>query len=163
MASGNAGNAWDVSTYTNHSITFVNCSAKDCAGGYFRPAMRAGTCSGFNFQNEIGAYHHPIRPWWTGNFISGTGSIEMIHCSASNLPGAAIQIVQGTFRRTVSTIVTNSFTVRNFTATNVASIWDQPYTSSGPHPLTRRQGFYPITVMHNSDIANGTSVWLDSR
>ena len=95
MSTGNAGNAWDVSSYTNHTIVFEDCVAENCAGGFFQPELRGGMCSGFNFQSEIGAYHHPARPWWTNRSISGAGSIELIGCSASNLPGAAIQLTEG--------------------------------------------------------------------
>jgi hypothetical protein len=55
VASGNVGNAWDVSTDTNHTILFDRCVAKECGGGFFLPLMPSGFCSGFNFQNEIGA------------------------------------------------------------------------------------------------------------
>lgn len=186
VASGNVGNAWDISTDTNHTILFERCVAENCGGGYFLPEMASGFCSGFNFQNEIGAYpsrntnDRPLpqqhssssdwcvlpgafarprsgNPWWPNNTITGVGSIEMIDCSAANLSGAALQLLMGNYERSgdaTASDVASTFTVRNFTATDVAQVWEQPYKD---HSNGGFSGFYPITIASK----NHDGVWMD--
>ena len=145
VARGNTGNAWDISTNTNHSILFDRCVAEDCGGGFFEPVMPSGFCSGFNFQNEIGAFAREPRLYWP-NGTSGVGTIEMVDCVASNLAGAALQILTGSHKESSGEgrmQVANSFTIRNLTAMNVAQVWLQPYSA---YDRSADQGFYPITI-----------------
>ena len=78
VATGNAGNAWDISVNTNHSIVFERCAAENCAGGYYMPLMPSGFCSGFNIQDELGARRQRAHKYWPNQSITGTGSVELI-------------------------------------------------------------------------------------
>ena len=72
--------------------------AENCAGGSFLPLMPSGFCSGFNIQDELGARRHRMQTYWPNRSITGTGSVELIDCTASYLPGAAIQMRMGAAR-----------------------------------------------------------------
>ena len=159
VATGNAGNAWDISVNTNHSIVFERCAAENCAGGYYMPLMPSGFCSGFNIQDELGARRQRAHKYWPNQSITGTGSVELRDCTASNLPGAAIQMRMGSARSS-GDAVASTFSVRNFTASAVATLWDSPYSA---YAMSGRQGFFPITFSQKDtkDAVVTTPGWMD--
>jgi hypothetical protein len=85
------------------------------------------------------------------------GSIELIDCIASNLSGAALQLLMGNYARGDGSApgVINTFRVKNMTATDVAQVWEQPYAD---HGNAGNSGFYPITIVNKDNKDGG---WLD--
>lgn len=47
IATGNVGNAWDISTDTNHSIVFDQCVASDCGGSRIAISISSFPISSF--------------------------------------------------------------------------------------------------------------------
>ena len=90
------------------------------------------------------------------------GDARLGHVRAAKLrrwpaTGAALQLLMGNYERSgdaTASDVASKFTVRNFTATDVAQVWEQPYKD---HSNGGSSGFYPITIASK----NHDGEWMD--